>query len=964
MKKRMWISGFLAFFLCLSSLPVQAYTLEEDSESLLYSDLRPAAKSWGGGSAFSHESADVTLPLASALIHDAQGFLEEPIGVVSKANVRSDAGSLSYSYDEDTGVLTIAGDGVLDAEIKEQTDYSTWKNNVKTIEITGNITEIADQENSYGLFQLWKKLETVTYSGNTNFRVGAFAFAECPKLQTFPFSHVSAIGNSAFKSTAFTAVDLPHISGDIDDYAFSRNLSLTSLRISFDADSLYLGTSAFSYDSSNKGNLETVEISGTGTLRIGNDKTNEGSTFAWQPKLTTVDLSGFSGDIQLGYMVFAGDKTLEKIDLGEDAEISYVGYACFSDCVSLTADSLDFSKFSGIIARAAFSISIGDQTGALDDLTELDLSNVKEIGAFAMSAERKYEGYGYKNLTSVKLNSLKRLHAYAFQGASNIDWNNVNIPEDAKLAYSDVLVSSDVIWQRILEIMDGQFLLDSKGYAALLASSDNGWEDEKTGDKNSTAYDTTQLTKAAKWTDDERTKAAVELQFAYAPKQQMDFVFVLDTSTSMADWCDLNSQDSHLTLPVGEEADAQYAKMYEMQSKVADITEELLTCEQLDSRVAVVAFSNTYNFLSDGSVKLKDVINVSQKFDQEIGFYTADDLTEAIADIRNIPCKGSTYYYQGLFPACYYVQAAAAAGRDVTVVFVSDGEAMDTGNYLPYLTYYADFIKNSDPDKGYGKTIAGVLYKESPSEKDMRYIDLVSSEDKVYLASDTEEFSDALNRAIYTSLNSFTLSDQIGDSFEAVSSSDITVSGGNVSLSADGRTITWSFDDPIPYHTYTMTIQLALKQEEGSYPYGDFETNKGDAMLSEQESGELVNQVETPVLSREEKPIPTPDPDPDPDPDPKPNPVPTPVPDPAPNPQPTPNPNPAPNPSKPTPTPTPDVTVDADIDDDTPDQREPLPSQTAASTQSKQWAILCLLAAAGMAVILYFRAGIRKKAHK
>lgn len=49
MKKRMWISGFLAFFLCLSSLPVQAYTLEEDSESLLYSDLRPAAKSWGGG---------------------------------------------------------------------------------------------------------------------------------------------------------------------------------------------------------------------------------------------------------------------------------------------------------------------------------------------------------------------------------------------------------------------------------------------------------------------------------------------------------------------------------------------------------------------------------------------------------------------------------------------------------------------------------------------------------------------------------------------------------------------------------------------------------------------------------------------------------------------------------------------------------------------------------------------------
>ena len=56
----------------------------------------------------------------------------------------------------------------------------------------------------------------------------------------------------------------------------------------------------------------------------------------------------------------------------------------------------------------------------------------------------------------------------------------------------------------------------------------------------------------------------MEIQAAYAPDRQRDFVFVLDTSTSMEQ---VNGQGAALN------------KMYEMLSKVADVTETLLTSQ-------------------------------------------------------------------------------------------------------------------------------------------------------------------------------------------------------------------------------------------------------------------------------------------------------------------------------------------------------------------------------------------------
>lgn len=978
MRKRI-ASILLAVTLCLSFLPAQVFALEEGTcpnhpahgDACGYAEGAPEVPcnlgcvQTGGDGQIIHTAGCAYTPaveekpcthtceLCAAPDNGLQGNGAQELGAEPQ--------SLSYSYNEGTGTLTITGNGVIGKEIKEQQGYNTWKSGVKTVEISGDITGIADQENFYGLFQSWANLEAVTYTGDTNFRVGDYAFSDCYKLKTFPFEYVSSVGEGAFKFTSFTEIALPNLSGDIDDYAFYSNKQLTSVTVTSGAEDTYIGTRAFAA-SSDETQLETVKISGRGILRIGNNEINGGRTFADQKHLETVDLSGFSGAVSLGNMVFWFNSSLRKVILGENTTISHVGYACFDSCTALEKDFLDFSKLTGSIDRAAFCIDTTDNTGALKDLVELDLSNVTEIGAFAMTAERKYEGYGYKDLTSVQLDSLKRLHAYAFQGASNINWDNSNIPEDAKLAYSDVLTGSDTIWQRILNIMKGKFSLDSDGYTTPLAPSDSNWEDSKTGKENSVANDSTQLTKAAKWTDADKTRAEVEIQFSYTPKEQMDFVFVLDASTSMANWYDLNSQDGDLEIPVTQETEAQYAKMYEMQSKVADVTKKLLSSEQLDSRVAVVAFSNTYNFLSDGSAKLADMLGDSYSFsgdpDKQLGFYTADDLDGAVEDIRNIPCKGSTYYYLGLWYTSYYVWASANAGRDVTVVFLSDGEAMDgsKSQYESYLEYYSNYIKNPDPDEGFGKPIFGVLYKESPTEKDQKYINMACSEDKVYLASDTDGFSAAVNRAVYTALNSFTLTDQIGKDFAAPEIGDISVSGGSVALSEDGRTITWNLEEPVPYQTYTMTIQLDLQQKDGEYPTGSFATNEGDALLKERDNEEPINQVESPVLSRTNAPDPGPGPDPDPTPDPDPNPNPNPNPDPDPNPNPNPDPGSGTNPdtdpdtgsgSVPDPAPTPDS-----VDVNQPNTNDPM--------QTRFWAVLCLLSLGGMGLLLLTAPGIGK----
>lgn len=83
-------------------------------------------------------------------------------------------------------------------------------------------------------------------------------------------------------------------------------------------------------------------------------------------------------------------------------------------------------------------------------------------------------------------------------------------------------MTNEAVWRHVKAALAGTFQLSQSSYGPLTPSN-KGWADSKAGESNATTPGSTQLTKAAKWTDGEQTAAEVEIQAAYAPNQQMDF---------------------------------------------------------------------------------------------------------------------------------------------------------------------------------------------------------------------------------------------------------------------------------------------------------------------------------------------------------------------------------------------------------------------------------------------------------
>lgn len=748
----------------------------------------------------------------------------------------------TYAYDSATKTLTITPgtSGLIGKEIQNESDYySKWTKEVEKVIIAGDIRGIGtigeDHNLVDGVFLTWRKLKEVEYQGKTQFYVGDYAFYACGELASFPLEWAVDFGYGAMMQSALEEVKIPHLQGNIGDCAFWLITPLKTVDITIENGqnrNTYIGTKAFASDYSRVPNLTSVTIRGEGTLEFGprHPDMDLGQMFSYQTQLETVDLSGFSGDLSFGSAAFFQDASLKEIKLNPASKITYIGYDTFSGCENLDLSSWNFANLTGIIDQAGFGIrSWGDVMygrGVLSDFTSLDLSNVKEIAIFAFTAESEYEGYGYTKLESVNLSSLERLHSFAFQGAVNIDWDKANLRDDVKLAYSDVLARNDGIWDRILKILDDRFALDQEGSYGPLSPSDNRWEDSKIGLHNRTDAGSTQLTKSAKWTNEAKTTAQVEIQAAWAPDPQMDFVFILDTSTSMGSWCDVDCEDSDLLLPA--QGEAQYAKMYEMQSKLIDVTEKLLSSPTVDSRVAIVTFGDETNYESGKFIE------------------TAQ---EAAQEIRGLLCVGATDYTMGLDPALKYVQQAQADGRNVAVVFLSDGEDNCNNNNPENIKNSAKAISDL------GVKILGVMYKDNPSDDDKMSIEKACTE--IYLAKDTEEFSRAVNRTIYDSFHTYTLTDVVNEAYFAIDTNAvqaIKTSAGQATLDEDGKTIFWDLSGTDPYTTYTMTIELELKKLQGTdeYPTGKLPTNEGDAPLAQNGAlpGTSVNQVQTPVLSR------------------------------------------------------------------------------------------------------------------
>ena len=262
-----------------------------------------------------------------------------------------------------------------------------------------------------------------------------------------------------------------------------------------------------------------------------------------------------------------------------------------------------------------------------------------------------------------------------------------------------------------------------------------------------------------------------------------------------------------------------------MQSKLLDVTEQLLTTPGYDCKVAYATFGESESSASQ--------------------FYGTTELSNAQDFVTNdiVDYKSNTNYSSGLAQALELVKNNQ--GRNTTVIFISDGQPY--GGPTTPDSYYG--IEEAAAIKAAGVQIIGVLQSVADSEEETATENMQAICDNVFVSKDTQGFSEAVNDAIANAYGTYTLTDTVDSDFE-LDESSIQVSAGNIALGEDengNTTITWTIYG-MPFTKHTLSFQEKLKDKDSVYPSGMFDTNEDNALLSD--GTDIVNTVATPTLSR------------------------------------------------------------------------------------------------------------------
>ena len=610
-----------------------------------------------------------------------------------------------------------------------------------------------------------------------------------------------------------------------------------------------VGTYAFTYYDA----LERVELYNCGSI----DTAFQGNASIQTALIDTVDT--------IGPNTFMNVKTMKELTI---RHVTGSMRAVFPGCANLEkAEITDVENIAGLNgAQTVILKDIGtiSANAALVQTTlkELILEDVDLIGEHA---------FDYCiGLTSVTAKNVVNIDEYAFYrcaGLKTVDLQNCGVvqgkafnlctglesftfTEGTQLGYSSVFDLNDpkfaAIKERMEGIMAGTFELGEAKTQDDALAPDAGFESSRTGKENDTAIGGTQLTKAAKWADAEQTAADVQFQYRYAQAPGKDFLFVLDLSASMSD---LGTDDS------------MNGRMYEMQSKMLEVTDDLLNTAGYDNRVGIVTFGGYKNDTNPTKITTTD--------------FTTDSaaIHDAVYAARSEESQ-NTDYLTALDEAAKLIAARTDTSRQVEIIFISDGEPTvdaDKNLYRPVgettagkedvgtENWYAmldDIRVKAQALKAQGVDIIGVL--QTPSEADIPYcedaMEAVCLDGAYYIGTDTEGFSRAVNNAIATAYSVHVLVDTVDPAF-TLDESSITATAGSWAVGTDAAgntTITWTITG-VPFTTHTLRYRLALKPEEdGSYAAGAFDTNEGDAQLypGTQPEGTAANAVATPTLLR------------------------------------------------------------------------------------------------------------------
>ena len=433
---------------------------------------------------------------------------------------------------------------------------------------------------------------------------------------------------------------------------------------------------------------------------------------------------------------------------------SHLGKYAFYNCTGLETATL---KNVDTIGQYAFYNCTGLETVNLEGIDTID----------------QYAFWYCSNLETVTgLENVKtRIGGFAFYGCENL--KNLSVAALTKMGYN----GSVEMMERMEAILAGKFKLDSAAEIVKLEADEDGWNGSGVGQSaNWDQYDNgTQLVEQVRWQETANSvDAEVQVDAYYTAQQQMDYIFVADLSASMAQLG--NAEDSN-------------ARFYDMQSKLLDMTGQLLDSEGYDCRVAIVTFGGLFN---------------SKETCETLGF--TNDANEVESHIKSLePLNENTDYGLGLGAALKVVQGQTS-GRNTVVVFLSDGYPTVNNHNDGHGTRAAAAIK------ALNVPIYGVLHSPTAASRDTAMEIMNEVCNNVYESTDTQSFGEAMNKAFTSVYTTNTVTIPVSADFENVRNLTVSASAGLATYNPGTHTITWDVTG-MPFTKHTLTYRMTLTGE-------------------------------------------------------------------------------------------------------------------------------------------------------
>lgn len=788
------------------------------------------------------ETEDAVSGQDSQLVAQAEGDTEDATGTEENTGESTDSNKdPEAAWDAESKTLKISNVDNLDQTVANNflKELGVSSNEVACLELEG-IGTIAPAMFRFSWGQ-WGTLENIRLKNVQT--VGADAFADGKNIKSVHLDSIGVLGDEAFlQNVSLTDLQMRNVQtfarspfsycsgltsitldgndgiGDLGTTMFYHCTGLTSVTIR----NLNVGSQVFNgctglttatienADLDNQvfygcTSLNTVTLKSIGTfgtslfqnckaplaLTIQDTTTIGRNAFSNALALTTLNLTNvesvrqnaFSGCANLTSITL-NNVTIKQEDLvNESEEGSYfppfINAGAEGMTLSVEGGSLGGYAFYGCKGLKAATISNTDSIGryAFQNCTNLEnvtLSNINSI-----------QNYAFWNCSNLKtIDSLKNVKesigGFAFYGCSSLE--GLTIDDLTKMGY---VGTSEEIMKRVTAILQGTFKLDPA--SSINEITGEGWTSSQSAKSdNWNTYDNgTQLVQEARWATDAQDTLEVKVDAYHSASKQMDYVFVVDLSASMAQLGNVNDSN---------------ARFYDMQSKLLDVTSQLLGSDGYDCRVSIVVFGGYHTEAT------------CESFDFSTDLGAVQDFIKGLA-----PLNENTDYKLGLNKARDIV--SANTGRQTSVVFMSDGQPTRDGeNKITDRDSYCSDIKAISDEIGQNAAIYGVLHSVSSGE-------LAGSEqamsavcgENVYRSTDTESFGKAVNNAISAVYPSYTLTIPVSDSFTSVSNIVVSASAGEANYDPETNTITWTMTG-MPFTKHTLTYRQMLDVEQFATP--------------------------------------------------------------------------------------------------------------------------------------------------